>query len=173
MVSFLSALAVVSDVVSPATSIFSSPIYVAIVAVPFAISLASGMWALWVQGLMTLRNVILIPMLGYASGCMLTLGSIGFFYGIFDRMGFFLYRTPKSGSGNEETKTKYFRNLANDRNAIVEGILAVAALILSVAVLFHGVWFLSLSMAGFGIFTLKSMNLSRHLQPRSREPSTS
>ena len=176
IVSFLSSLAVVSGVVSPSTSIFSSPIYVAIVAVPFAISLASGMWALWVQGLMTLRNVILIPMLGYASGCMLTLGSIGFFYGIFDRMGFFLYRTPKSGSGTdgtEGTKTKYFRNLANDRNAIVEGVLAVAALVLSVAVLIHGVWFLSLSMAGFGIFTLKSMNLSRHLQPKPQETSGS
>jgi cellulose synthase/poly-beta-1,6-N-acetylglucosamine synthase-like glycosyltransferase len=169
VVTFLSAFAVVFNVVSPSNSIFSSPVYVAIVAVPFAISLASGLWALWVQGLMTFRNVILIPMLGYASGCMLTLGSIGFFYGVFDRMGFFLYRTPKSGSEKELTKTKYFRSLANDRNAAVEGILAVGALVLSAAVLLHGVWFLSLSMAGFGIFTLKSMNLSRHLQSRSAD----
>jgi cellulose synthase/poly-beta-1,6-N-acetylglucosamine synthase-like glycosyltransferase len=164
VVTFLSALAVVFNIISPANSIFSSPIYIAAVSVPVALSLASGAWALWVKGLMTLRNVILIPALGYASGCMLTLGSMGFFYGVFDRMGFFLYRTPKSGSG-EFTKRRYFHALTNDRNAIVEGVLAISGIVLAALVLFRGVWFLSLSLAGFGIFTLKSMNLTRHAQP--------
>jgi cellulose synthase/poly-beta-1,6-N-acetylglucosamine synthase-like glycosyltransferase len=164
VVTFLSALAVVFNVVSPANSLFSSPIYIAAVSVPIALSLASGAWALWVQGLMTLRNVILIPALGYASGCMLTLGSMGFFYGVFDRMGFFLYRTPKSGSG-EFTKRRYFHALTNDRNAAVEGVLGILGIVLAALVLFRGMWFLSLSLAGFGIFTLKSMNLTRHAQP--------
>ena len=172
IVTFLSALAVVLKFVAPVDSIFNSPIYVTIVAVPFAISLLSGMWALKVQGLLNRSSAALIPMLGYASGCMLTLGSIGFFYGVFDRLGFFLYRTPKSGSEKEMTKTKYFRNLANDRNSIVEGVLAIAGLALSVLVLLHGVWFLSLSMAGFGLFTLKSMNLTRRIRPVEVEPAS-
>ena len=161
MVTFLSAFAVISGVVQPANSIFNNPFYIGMVAVPFAISLASGAWALWVQGLMTVRNVILIPFLGYATGAMLSLGSVAFFYGVFDRKGFFAYRTPHGGSG-EATKKSYFRHLTNDRNAIVEGVLALAAIILAVMVLREGVWFLSVSLAGFGIFTLKSMNLTRN-----------
>jgi len=169
IVTFLSALAVLLNIVTPANSIFNNPIFVTIVTVPIAISMLSGAWALWIQGLLTKENASLIPMLGYATGCMLTLGSIGFFYGVFDRLGFFLYRTPKSGSEKEMTKTKYFRNLANDRNSIVEGVLAIGGIGLAVFALFHGVWFLSLSMAGFGIFTLKSMNLTRHIRLASAE----
>ncbi len=162
VVTFLSTFTVVFNLIPPTFSIFSDPVYVAIVAVPFAISLASGAWALKVQGLMTARNVALIPMLGYASGGMLVLGSIGFFYGVFDRMGFFLYRTPKSGGEKEMTKTSYFQHLSNDRNSIVELFLGAAGILLAWLVFIHGVWFLALSMFGFGLFTLKSMNLTRH-----------
>jgi len=164
---------VIFNLIPPATSIFNNPVYVAIVAVPFAVSMASGAWALKVQGLMNVRNVVLIPLLGYASGCMLVLGSMGFFYGVFDKMGFFLYRTPKSGAEREMTKTSYFRHLTNDRKAIVEGTLGVAGIVLAWFVFIHGVWFLSLSMLGFGIFTLKSMNLTRHLPVRTSPPLTS
>ncbi len=167
IVTFLSAFAVIFNLVPPAHSLFSNPVYVVATAVPMGLSLASGAWALRVQGLMTMRNVVLIPALGYASGSMLTLGSMGFFYGVFDRMGFFLYRTPKGGSGGA-AKTRYFHALTNDRNAIVEGVLAVAGIVLSVLVLLRGVWFLSLSLVAFGAFTLWSMNLARHLQRRSK-----
>lgn len=169
LVTFLSAAAVVAGIVQPAQSIFNNPFYIGFIAVPFAISMASGLWALWVQGLMTVRNVVLIPMLGYATGAMLSLGSVAFFYGIFDRTGFFPYRTPHGGSG-EATKMSYFRHLTNDKNAIVEAVLAIAAILLAVWVFHDGVWFLSLTLVGFGIFTLKSMNLSRHLPKRATEP---
>jgi cellulose synthase/poly-beta-1,6-N-acetylglucosamine synthase-like glycosyltransferase len=169
IVTFLSAFAVVLNLIPPANSLFNNPIYVVVTAVPIVVSMASGAWALRVQGLMTARNMILIPALGYASGGMLTLGSMGFFYGVFDRMGFFLYRTPKSGS-KEADKTRYFRALTNDRNAIVEGALSVLAIALSGFVLLRGVWFLSLSLIGFGAFTLKSMNLSRHLRAKEQAP---
>jgi hypothetical protein len=169
IVTFLSAFAVIGGVVQPVNSIFNNPFYIGMVAVPFAISLASGAWALWVQGLMTVRNVLLIPFLGYATGAMLSLGSIAFFYGVFDRTGFFKYRTPHGGSGEEATKKSYFRHLTNDKNAIVEAVLASAAIVLAVMVFFDGVWFLSLTLVGFGIFTLKSMNLSRHLSGRGHE----
>jgi len=95
---------------------------------------------------------------------MLSLGSVAFFYGIFNRTGFFKYRTPHGGSGEGATKKSYFRHLTNDKNAIVEGVMALAAIFLAGLVFLDGVWFLSLSLLGFGIFTLKSMNLSRHLQ---------
>ena len=172
VVTFLSAIAVVFNLVPPAHSLFNNPIYVVVTAVPIVLSMASGAWALRIQGLMTARNLILIPALGYASGSMLTLGSMGFFYGVFDRMGFFHYRTPKSGSG-EATKTRYFHALRNDRNAIVEGVLAVSGIVLSALVLFRGVWFLSLSLLGFGAFTLWSMNLGRHLQSKPDLAATS
>ena len=165
LVTFLSAFAVLTGVVQPPNSIFNNPVYIGMVAVPFVVSLASGAWALWVQGLMTVRNVILIPFLGYATGAMLSLGSVAFFYGIFDRPGFFSYRTPHGGSG-EAPKKSYFQHLTNDRNAVIEGVLAMLGILLALMVLLDGVWFLSLTLLGFGIFTLKSMNLSRHLQTR-------
>ena len=192
LVTFLSAFAVLSGIVQPAHSLFNNPVYMGIVAVPFAISMASGAWALWVQGLMTARNVVLIPMLGYVTGAMLGLASIAFFYGVFDRTGFFMYRTPQSGSGETSRRRRTSSSLTNDRNAIVEGSIALAAIVLAVAVflhgvlvsslslvgsdafvvastvLSHGVWFLSLSLVGFGIFTLKSMNLTRHLRRTRR-----
>lgn len=164
IVTFLSATAIVLGAVTPANSIFNNPAFLAIVTIPVGISLFSGAWALYVQGLLNKQNALLIPTLGYATACMLTLGSIGCFYGVFDRLGFFLYRTPKSGSEKEMTKTKYFRSLANDRNSILEGVLAIAAIILAVPILFHGVWFLALSMTGYGLFTLKSMNITRNFR---------
>ncbi len=113
IVTFLSATAVLLNLVAPINSIFSNPIFLSVVAFPIVISMLSGLWALKTVGLLNRKNISLIPMLGYATGCMLTLGSIGCFYGLFDRLGFFLYRTPKSGSEKEMTKTKYFRSLAN------------------------------------------------------------
>jgi len=166
-VTFLSAAAVLLNIIAPVNSIFNNPIFFAAVMFPIVISMLSGLLALHVVGLLSRNNISLIPMLGYATGCMLTLGSIGFFYGVFDRLGFFLYRTPKSGSEKEMTKTKYFRSLANDRNSVVEGVLAGSALALAVLVAIHGVWFLSLSMTGFGLFTLKSMNLTRNFRSHS------
>ncbi len=169
VVTFLSAAAVLLNVVAPVNSIFNNWVFISIAAFPIVTSMLSGVFALRVQGLLNRENLSLVPMLGYATGCMLTLGSIGFFYGVFNRLGFFLYRTPKAGSEKEMTKTKYFRSLTNDRNSIVEGVLASAGLVLAVLVFLHGVWFLSLSMMGFGAFTLKSMNLTRNLRAESPE----
>ena len=169
LVTFLSAFAIVFDVITPANSIFNNPIFIAMLTIPYAISLLSAAWALKVQGIMTTRNLMLIPVLSYAEVSMVTLSSLGFFYGVFDRTGFFHYRTPKSGSDKETTKSHYFRSLTNDRNAIIEGALSFLGLALGVLVLFHGMWFLSLSMVGFALATLKSMNLTRHLRRRPQE----
>ncbi len=170
LVTFLSAIAILLNIIAPPSSIFNSLTYIAVLTIPYAISLLASAWALYVQDLLNRDNLLLIPMLSYAEGAMLTLSSLGFFYGIFDRMGFFLYRTPKSGSEKDMTQTHYFQNLTNDRNAIIEGSLAFGGMVLGALVLFHGLWFLSFSMAGFGICTLKSMNLSRHLRASTSRP---
>ena len=164
LVTFLTAFAIVFNVMLPANSVFSNPVFIAVLSIPYAISLLSAAWALKVQDLMTTRNLMLIPVLSYAEVGMVTLSSLGFFYGVFDHVGFFHYRTPKSGAAKETTKTRYFRSLTNDRNAIIEGALSFLGLVLGVLMLFHGLWFLSLSMVGFAICTLKSMNLTRHLR---------
>jgi cellulose synthase/poly-beta-1,6-N-acetylglucosamine synthase-like glycosyltransferase len=165
MVTFLSAMAIVFNIITPPSSIFNSLLFIAILTIPYAISLLSAAWALYVQDLLTTDNLILIPMLSYVEGAMLTLASLGFFYGVFDRMGFFLYRTPKSGSQKEMEKTHYFMKLTNDRNSVIEAGLSIAGIGLGAFVLFHGLWFLSFSMVGFGICTIKSMNLTKHLKP--------
>ena len=169
IVTFLSAFAIILNVISPPNSIFSNPIFIAVLSIPYAISLLSAAWALKVQDFMTVRNLMLIPVLSDAEISMVTLSSLGFFYGVFDRMGFFLYRTPKSGAARETTKTHYFRSLTNDRNAIIEGALSIIGLLLGVLVFFHGLWFLSVSMIGFAVCTLKSMNLTRHLRRKPLE----
>src|SRR5439155_26502586 len=84
--------------------------------------------------------------------------------GMRGKTGFF-FRTPKHGPeiiGNEH----YHRDIRLDRIAIAEGILASAALTLSIPVLLDGVWALALTLRGFGVLTLKSMNLSRILAPK-------
>ncbi len=166
LVTFISAIAVVFGVITPANSIFNNDVFIAALTIPYAASLLSAAWALKVQGIMTMRNLLLIPVLSYAEVSMVTLSSLGFFYGVFDRTGFFDYRTPKSGSEKETTKSHYFRTLTNDRNAIIEGVLSIVGLGLGLLVFFHGLWFLSISMVGFSGCTLKSMNLSRHLKPQ-------
>ena len=165
LVTFLSALSITIGIIPPIDSLFNNPVYIGVIAVPFAVSMAAGAWALWLQGVMTVRNLVLIPMLGYVTGAMISLASLAFFYGLFNRMGFFAYRTPHGGPA-ASTGHAYVRHLTNDRNAIVEVVLSVLAIAIAVPVYQHGVWFLSLSLVGFGGFTLKSMNLTRHLRGR-------
>jgi hypothetical protein len=98
---------------------------------------------------------------------MTTAITIGFLNGINGKPGFF-FRTPKMGVEASENRDQYFRELRLDRVAIVELGLAILAIGLSVLVLIQGVWLLFLSLAGFGVLTLKSMNLSRTLRSTIR-----
>jgi len=127
----------------------------------------SGAYALYVQKIMTAKNLLLLPLLSYTSLCMTTAICIGFLQGIRGRPGFF-FRTPKSGVESNENSKQYFRDVRHDRIAIAETALASLAIGLSLVALIEGVWVLFLSLAGFGVLTLKSMNLSRILEPRPR-----
>jgi len=162
VVTFVSAFALILGFNAPGNSIFSSPIYIAIVSLPVIFFFASGGYALYVQRIMTPRNLILLPLVSYTSSCMVTAISIGFLNGIRGKTGFF-FRTPKSGL-EHVGDNKYFRDVQLDRIAIAEAIFATLALALSILIAFQGVWFLALSLAGFGALTLKSMNLSRMLR---------
>jgi len=162
VVTFSSALGLIFGFSSPSNSIFSNPIYIAIVTLPLFFFFVSGAYALYVQRIMVPRNLLLLPLLSYTSSCMVTAISIGFLNGIRGRPGFF-FRTPKTGGQASPNNKQYFREIRLDKTAIVETVLAAAALSLSFLVLLRGVWILTLSLAGFGLLTLKSMNLSRLL----------
>lgn len=167
VVTFVSAVGLILGFSAPANSIFTSPVYVVIVTLPLVAFFLSGAYALFVQKIMTAKNLLLLPLLSYTSSCMITAICIGFLQGIRGKSGIF-FRTPKSGIEPSEGTRQYFRDIQHDRIAIVEAVLATLAIGISVAVLMQGVWVLFLSLAGFGALTLKSMNLSRILGSNSR-----
>src|SRR5207247_1651450 len=145
--------------------IFSSPVYVIIVTLPLVSFFLSGAYALYVQKIMTAKNLLLLPLISYTTSCMATAICIGFLQGIRGRPGFF-FRTPKSGVESNERSRQYFRDVKNDKIAVAETVLASLAIGIGLIVLMEGVWVLFLSLAGFGVLTLKSMNLSRILDSR-------
>jgi len=168
VVTFVSAFGLILGVSAPANSIFTSPVYVAVVTLPLVFFFLSGAYALHVQKLMTARNLLLLPLISYTSSCMTVAISIGFLQGIRGRAGFF-FRTPKTGIESVERNRQYFRDIRHDRVAIAEAVFAILAVGLSAIVFTRGVWVLFLSLAGFGVLTLKSMNLSRILWSRFQE----
>ena len=169
VITFLSAIAIIFDVISPTRSIFANPAFIVTLAIPYVVVLMSAAWALKVQNLFTLRNLTLIPMLIYAELSVVTLSSLGFFYGVFDRTGFFNYRTPKAGFKQDKQKIQHLKGLKDSRNGVTEGALSVTGAALGVLVMFHGVYFLSLAMVGFSLATLKSMNLTKGLRRPSEQ----
>jgi len=160
VVTFLSAVALLLRLSAPADSIFSNPFYVILVSFPIVSYFAAAVFSLRIQGITTKSDLLLLPLLSYTGYCMLTATSVGFLNGIMGRTGYF-FRTPKAGPGLELSKTHYFHSLRLDRVAVVEAILAALALAFSVLVFFKGVWVLGLTLVGFGVLTLKSLNLSR------------
>jgi hypothetical protein len=160
VVTFVSALALILGFTAPANSIFSNQIYIAIVTLPVIFFFVSGGYALYVQKIMTPKNLVLLPLLSYTNSCMVTAISIGFLNGIRGKSGFF-FRTPKMGFESKGGNMHYFGDLRLDKIAIAEGFLATVAIGLGILIALQGVWLLFFSLVGFGVLTLKSMNLSR------------
>ncbi len=175
VVSFVSALAVVFEVSPASGSIFSNPWYILLVSVPISTYFISAAYSLRIQKIMTGRNLLLIPLLSYTGYCMLTASSVGFLNGLRGKAGFF-FRTPKSGEEQGPGTTEYFWNLTFGRTAILEVVLSIAAIGIALIGFLDGVWFLGLTLLGFGLLTLKSLNLSRliiskkHVPTPSRDP---
>ena len=162
VVSFSAALAVFLGVNSASQSIFSMYWYVILVSVPISSFFISAVYSLWVQRIATVRNLLLIPLLSYTGYCMLTVSSVGFLNGLRGRSGSF-FRTPKSGEGRSADESEYFQGLTFERTTTIEIMLSIAALALSLSMFVDGAWFLALTLLGFGLLTLKSLQLSRLL----------
>ena len=162
VVSFSAALAVILGVNPASQSIFSMYWYIILVSVPISSFFISAVFSLWVQRIATVRNLLLIPLLSYTGYCMLTASSLGFLNGLRGKSGSF-FRTPKSGEGRSADEAEYFQNLTFEKTTIIEIMLSIAALALSLSMFVDGAWFLALTLLGFGLLTLKSLQLSRLL----------
>jgi cellulose synthase/poly-beta-1,6-N-acetylglucosamine synthase-like glycosyltransferase len=167
ILTFLSAIAIILGINSSQDSLFSSVSYTVIVTAPLAAYFGAAIYSLHLQRMMSWRNLLLVPLLSYSGNGMLAAISIGFVSGIWGKTGFF-FRTPKSGQLVKKTENKYLQSVDWNRASIAEIGLAVVAISLSVIVFARGVWFLGLSMIGFGALTLKSMNFSRHIKKLTR-----
>lgn len=189
-VNFLSAFSVVFGLSAPSNSIFSNPIYIALVSIPTVFYFASALFALHVQKIVSPRNLLMIPMLSYIGVCMMTASSAGFLSGLLGKTGEF-FRTPKNGLGDLEEKEEedeelgrgkveqrelgkrtaddYFDSIQLDRVSTVEVSLSILALALSVIVGLRGVVFLAISLLGFGALTLLSVNLPERLSKSRRK----
>lgn len=165
IVTFISALALLFGLAAPSNSIFSNPFYAIVVTVPVLSFFISGAYALWIQKIMTTSKLLLLPLISYTSSGLMASISIGFLRGIGGAHGSF-FRTPKTGPEADLQTKQYFKDIRLDRNAIAEGALAVTAIVLGIAIIEQGVWLLFLSLFGFGVLTLKSMNLSRLMNRR-------
>ncbi len=161
--SFTTALSLVLGLNTPANSVFTNPIYIILVSLPVVSYFLAAAYSLRLQKIDTVGNLLLIPLISYPGYSMLTALSVGFLSGILGRTGFF-FRTPKSGSSKELTKTDYYKSIRLDRVAVVEAVLAASGLVLGVFSTLKGVWFLGLTLLGFGVLTLKSMNLTQALR---------
>lgn len=157
---FLSAIALIFGWSAPATSIFNSYIYITLISIPLAVFYISGVYALWVQGILSMKNAVMIPLLSYTTACMVTRSAIGFLEGVMGRKGVF-FRTPKRGEGRSISQTNYYRQIKFEKATVAEGSVSVVGLFLGIFSLYYGVWVLGLSLVGFSVLTLKSMNLSR------------
>lgn len=166
MLTFLSAIAIILGINSSQDSLFSSAPYAIIVAAPLTAYFGAAIYSLHLQRLMSWRNLLLVPLLSYSGNGMLAAISIGFVSGIWGKTGFF-FRTPKSGQSSKKTANHYLQSIEWNRTSIAEVSLAVIAISLSMMVFVRGVWFLGLSMIGFGALTLKSMSFSRLVKKRS------
>ena len=150
---------------APGTSVFSSPFYVVIVTVPTALFYFSAFYALKVQNIVTPRNLIMIPILTYASACMIILGAIAFIQGIF-RKSTPYFKTPKTGDKKFTKEVDYNRELKLWKVSYLELAFSLVGIFLGAYSLYVGVWVLGLSMFGFSILTIKSLNLSRLFRSR-------
>ena len=158
--SFLSGFSLVFGWQAPGTSVFSSPIYVAIVTVPTIVFYLSAYYSLKVQNIVTPRNLLMIPILTYASACMIILGAIAFVQGTFrNKVPYF--KTPKTGNKKFTKDVDYNEEIRLDRLAYFEIAFSIVGVFLGAYSLYVGVWVLGLSMFGFSILTIKSLNLSR------------
>jgi cellulose synthase/poly-beta-1,6-N-acetylglucosamine synthase-like glycosyltransferase len=156
VVSLLSAVAIVAGIIDPGASAFGNPFYIALVSVPVVVFYISGVYALHIRRMLSARNLILLPVLSYMVSAMFTISAISFVKGLVGRKAEF-FRTPKRGARGTLPLDHQPREGTVVR--VTEGGLSVLAAILSIPMFLRGQYLLGLSLLGFGLVTLKSMEL--------------
>ncbi|HZY94618.1 MAG TPA: glycosyltransferase family 2 protein [Candidatus Bathyarchaeia archaeon] len=164
ILTFLSALAIALGISVGSNSLFSSLWYNILITAPALSFFGAAAYSLFLQRIATLRNLALLPLLSYTGFGMFAAIAIGFVKGIRGETGIF-FRTPKTGGTHQKT-ADYFQRLGWDKRSVAETSLALTAIILAIPVILQGVWFLALSLIGFGLLTLKSINFSRLRQTK-------
>lgn len=156
VVTFVSAFGILTGAIQPQASIFNSPLYQSLLAVPVASFYAAGVISLRARGKLDSKNLLLLPQVSYVVSGMFVVSAAGFLRGIAGKGGSFV-RTPKRGKGG----AAYSQEVSFDSTAAAELVLGSLALALALALIVRLQLFLGLSLLGFGAFTLKSMQLSR------------
>jgi cellulose synthase/poly-beta-1,6-N-acetylglucosamine synthase-like glycosyltransferase len=165
IVSLLSAIAIVTGIIHPAASAFGNPLYIALVSVPVVVFYTSGLNALRVRRMLSARNLALLPVLSYMVSAMFTISAISFVRGLAGGRSEF-FRTPKRGVTGSFPEDSQPQEGAAVR--VAEGGLSALAAVLSIPMFLLGQYLLGLSLLGFGIVTLKSMELFGRSKPPGR-----
>jgi cellulose synthase/poly-beta-1,6-N-acetylglucosamine synthase-like glycosyltransferase len=160
-VTLVSAIAILAGVLSPQASVFGNPLYLVAVSLPAFVFYAAGVNALGVRKMLSARNLVLLPELSYILPAMFTISALSFVAGLAGRMGTF-FRTPKGG--DSETRADDQQPGEGHLVLVAEGSVSALSVALSVPMVLQGQILLGLSLAGFGLVTLKSMELSSYLK---------
>ncbi|HLQ06139.1 MAG TPA: glycosyltransferase [Nitrososphaerales archaeon] len=156
LVTLLSAIAILTGIIDPGASAFGNPLYVALVSIPVVVFYVSGVYALRIRRMLSARNLLLLPVLSYMISAMFTISAISFVSGLAGTKAEF-FRTPKRGATGALTQDRQPREGSGVR--VAEGGLSLLAAVLSVPMFLRGQYLLGLSLLGFGLVTLKSMEL--------------
>lgn len=160
VVTLTTAVAIVAGLLAPQASVFGNPFYLTAVSLPAIVFYAAGVYALWVRRMLKPRNILLLPELSYMVPSMFAISAISFVGGLIGRKGEF-FRTPKTGG--KAAEGAYSQSGEGLGILLLEGSVSVLSAVLSFPAIFLGQYFLGLSLLGFGLVTLKSMELSRYL----------
>jgi len=159
VVTLTTAVAIEVGLLTPQASVFGNPFYLVAVSLPAFVFYGAGVNALRLRRMLGLRNLFLLPELSYMVPSMFTISAISFTSGLLGRRGEF-FRTPKTGG--QGGPAGYSPEKEGRGTLLLEGFVSVLSVILSFSAILLGQYFLGLSLLGFGLVTLKSMELSRY-----------
>ena len=134
------------------------PFYTIFLTVPSIPFFISGAYALYFERLFKPKDLVLIPALSYIGACTVVLGAYGFISGLLGKSGYF-YRTPKMGNGQNESGARELFERRDKPLFIFEVFVCVSSFILSALMFVSGNYLPTLTLLGFAIVTLKSLNL--------------
>ena len=167
IITLVTSVAIVTGLLSPQASVFGNPAYLIAVSLPAVVFYVAGVHALSIRRMLTPRNLFLLPELSYMVPAMFTISAISFVGGLAGRRADF-FRTPKTGGPTAQIDAAQTGEGRGVR--VLEGAVSVLSAVISFPVMLKGQYLLGLSLLGFGLVTLKSMELSRYFGRGSAPP---